>query len=71
MIYIQISEEHDALGFMALAKSGIPVLCLPENSYGVSNEHLTLLDSKQIPFKELEANNLPLPRPSQPHDEEI
>jgi len=71
MIYIQIPEEHDALGFLALAKSGIPVRCLPENSYGVANEHLTLLNSKQIPFKQLEAKNLPRPRPSQPHDEEI
>lgn len=71
MIYIQIPEEHDAVGFLALAKSGIPVYCLPENSYGVSNEHLTLLDSKHIPFKKLEADSLPLPSPSQPHDEEI
>ncbi len=71
MIYIQIPEEHDAIGFLALAKSGIPVSCLPENSYGVVNEHLTLLNSKQIPFKQLEASNLRLPKPSQPHDEEI
>lgn len=71
MIYIQIPEEHDAVGFLALAKSGIPVSCLPENSYGVANEHLTLLNSKQIPFTKLETNNLPVPRPSQPHDEEI
>ena len=56
MIYIQIPEEHDAVGFLALAKSGIPVSCLPENSYGVAHEHLTLLNSKQIPFKKLEAN---------------
>jgi hypothetical protein len=26
MIYIQIPEEHDAVGFLALAKSGIPQL---------------------------------------------
>jgi len=71
MIYIQIPEEHDAIGFLALAKSGTPVLCLAENSYGVVNEHLALLDSKQIPFKTLDANHVPLPRPSQPHDEEI
>lgn len=71
MIYIQIPEEHDALGFLALAKSGIPVSCLPENTYGVADEHVKLLDSKQIPFKKLEASNLPVPRPSRPHDEEI
>ena len=71
MIYIQIPEEHDAIGFLALAKSGIPVRCLPENSYGVAHEHVALLNSKQIPFKKLEVKNLPRPRPSQPHDEEI
>ena len=71
MIYIQIPEEHDALGFLALAKSGIPVCCLPQNSYGVADEHLVLLNSKQIPFKKLEAKNFGRPRPSQPHDEEI
>ena len=71
MIYIQIPEEHDALGFLALAKSGIPVQCLPQNSYGVADQHLVLLNSKQIPFQKLEAENLPRPRPSQPHDEEI
>jgi hypothetical protein len=56
MIYIQIPEEHDAVGFLA---------------HGVADEHLALLNSKQIPFKKLEAINLPLPGPSQPHDEEI
>ena len=71
MIYIQIPEEHNAIGFLALAKSGLPIVCFRENSYGVSNEHLSLLDSKQIPFKKLEASSFPLPRPSQPHDEEI
>lgn len=71
MIYIQIPEEHDAVGFLALAKSGIPVLCLAGNSYGVSSEHLNLLNSKRIPFQKLDANHVPLPRPSQPHDEEI
>ena len=71
MIYIQIPEEHDAMGFLALVKSGIPVSCYPDNSYGVSHKHLKVLDSKHIPFKKLEANNLPTPRPSQPHDEEI
>ena len=71
MIYIQIPEEHDAIGFLALAKSGLPVVCFRENSYGVANEHLTLLNSKQIPFKKLDASSFPLRRPSQPHDEEI
>lgn len=71
MIYIQIPEEHDAVGFLALAKSSIPVSCLPENSYGVSDEHLTLLDSKHIPFTRLEADTLRLPGPSLPHDEKV
>ena len=71
MIYIQIPEEHDAVGFLALAKSRIPVSCFPENAYGVSDEHLTLLNSKQIPFIKLEANTLRLPGPSLPHDEKV
>jgi hypothetical protein len=32
MIYIRIAERHDAAGFLALAKGGIPVSCLPKNS---------------------------------------
>jgi hypothetical protein len=71
MIYIQIPEEHDAIGFLELAKSGSPVRCLPENSYGVLDEHLRLLKRKRIPFKELKTNNVRLPRPSQPHNEDI
>lgn len=71
MIYIQIPEEHNAIGFLALAKSGLPVVCFRENSYGVADEHLRLLNSKQIPFTKLEASKLRLPGPSQPHDEEI
>lgn len=53
MIYIQIPERHDAVGFLAVAKSGIPVSCLPQNSYGVQQEHLKLLKRKRIPFKKL------------------
>jgi hypothetical protein len=71
MIYIQIPEKHDALGFLELAKSGLTVSCLPNNSYGVSREHLELLRRKQIPFKKLAANTIRLPKPSQPLDEEI
>ena len=71
MIYIQIPEEHDALGFLALAKSGIPVSCLPQNTYGVANEHLRVLKQKHIPFKKLETNTVRLPKPSRPHDEQI
>jgi hypothetical protein len=51
MIYIRIPEKHDAVGFVALAKSGIPVSCLPRNSYGVQPEHLKILKRKKIPFK--------------------
>lgn len=71
MIYIQIPEEHDAIGFLELATSGIPVCCLPENSYGVSDKHLRLLRRKRIPFKKLESNAVPLPKLSQPHYEKI
>ena len=65
MIYIQIPEKHDALGFLALAKSGTPISCLPDNTYGVSTEHLKLLRRKRIPFKKLAPNLIRLPNPSQ------
>jgi hypothetical protein len=67
MIYIQIARNDNAVGFITLAKSG-PVLCLPDDIYGVSPEHLELLRRKHIAFKELEANTVRLPRP---HDEKI
>lgn len=68
MIYIQIPEKHDATGFLALATSGISVLCLPENTYGVSKEHLKLLKRKDIPFRKLQISEIPVPKP---HHEEI
>ena len=71
MIFIQIPKKHDPLGFLALAKSGIPVSCLPGNTYGVSREHLKLLRQKRIPFKTLDAGRIRIPQPSRPHDEEI
>jgi hypothetical protein len=61
--YIQISEKYDARGFLALAKSGVPVSCLPQNTYGVHPEHLRILKRKRIPFKKLEAGKITLPRP--------
>ena len=71
MIYIQIPKDDNAVGFLALAKSGTSVLCLPENTYGVSSEHLTLLRRKRIPFKKLESNTVRLPRPSRAHNGKI
>ena len=71
MIYIQIPEEHDALGFIALATSGPAVVCLPNNTYGVINEHLRVLKQKRIPFKKLETSNVPLPKPSRSRHEQI
>ena len=64
MIYIQISEKHDAKGFLLLAKSGFPVVCLPENTYGVRAEHLKLLKRKRISFKKLEASKILMPNPA-------
>jgi len=71
MIYIQISEEHDALAFVVLAKNGTPVVCLPQNTYGVVDEHLRVLRRKRIPFKKLETSTVRLPKPSRPHHEQI
>ena len=53
MIYIQIPAKNNAIGFLTLAKSGTSVLCLPQYTYGVSPEHLTLLRQKRIPFKKV------------------
>ena len=71
MIYIQIPEEHNASGFLALALSGPPVVCLPQNIYGVITEHLRVLRQKRIPFKKLEPGTVRLPKPSRPHHEQI
>jgi len=71
MIYIQIPKDDNALGFLALAKSGASVLCLPDNIYGVSSKHLTLLRRKRISFKKLESNTVRLPKPSRPHYDKI
>ena len=61
MTYVQIPEKHDALGFLALAKSGVTVVCLPENSYGVQPEHLRLLKRLRIPFRKLDGRAIRLP----------
>ena len=65
MIYIQIPKDNNAVGFLALARSGASVLCLPENTYGVSSEHLTLLRRKRISFKKLKTNTVRIPKPMQ------
>jgi len=69
MIYIQIPKDNNAQGLLALAKSGTAVLCLPDNTYAVSSEHLTVLRKKRIPFKKLK--KVRLPEPSRPHNDKI
>jgi hypothetical protein len=64
MIYIRVPDKSDAKTFMALAKSGTPVVCLPENTYGVREEHLKLLKRKRISFKKLEPSKVPVPKPA-------
>ena len=54
MIYVQIPEQHDAAGFLALAKSGTTVACFPENAYGLQPEHLKMLNRLGVPFKKLD-----------------
>ncbi len=60
MIYIRIPEKHDAAGFLTLAKSGVAVTCLPENTYGVCPEHVKLLKRMRIPFKKLDVGRIRL-----------
>jgi hypothetical protein len=69
MIYIQIPKDDNAQGFLALARSGTTVLCLPENTYAVTSEHLKILRQKRIPFKKLE--RVRMPEPSRPHNDKI
>jgi hypothetical protein len=69
MIYIQIPRDDNAQGFLALARSGISVLCLPDDTYAVTSEHLKILRQKRIPFKKLE--KVRLPEPSIPHNDKI
>jgi len=64
MIYVRIPEKHDAKGFLLLAKSGVPVSCLPGNIYGVALEHVKILKRKRIPFKKLPAKSVYLPKSS-------
>jgi hypothetical protein len=64
MIYIQIPEKHDAIGFLLLAKSGTAVTCLPRNVYGVGPEHTKILKRKKIPFKKLTAQSVRLRKSS-------
>jgi len=62
MIYVQIPEKHDARGFLLLAKSGAPVSCLADNIYGVTPDHIKILQRKRIPFKKLPARSVRLPK---------
>ena len=64
MIHIKIPEKHDAKGFLVLAKSGLPVVCLPQNTYGVREEHLRILKRERIPFKKLEPGQIRMPKPA-------
>ena len=64
MTFIQIAERDDAKGFLALAKSGIPVSCLPKNTYGVQPEHLKILKQMKISFKKLNAKHIRIKSPS-------
>ncbi|MGH9429529.1 MAG: hypothetical protein ACRD2L_24855 [Terriglobia bacterium] len=64
MTFIQIAERHDAEGFLALAKSGLPVSCLPKNTYGVQPEHIKILKRMKISFKKLGAQQIRLRKSS-------
>ena len=64
MIHIRIPEKHDAKGFLVLAKSGFAVVCLPQNTYGVREEHLRILKRNRIPFKKLEPGQIRMPKPA-------
>ena len=58
MTFIQIAEKDDAEGFLALAKSGLPVSCLPKNTYGVQPRHLKILKRNKISVKKVRAKHI-------------
>lgn len=62
MIYIQIPDKSDAVAFLVLAKSGVPVTCLPGNVYGVQAEHLKILKRVLVPFKKIDPKTIRLPK---------
>lgn len=64
MFYIQIPDDQDAVGFLALAKSGITVACFPDNTYGVRAKHLRILSGLKISFKKLDPKAIQLRKPS-------
>jgi hypothetical protein len=64
MTFIQIAEKDDADGFLVLAKSGLPVSCLPKNTYGVHPQHLKILKRMKISFKQVGAKRIRLKKSS-------
>jgi hypothetical protein len=64
MVFIRLSEKCDARGFLVLAKSGFPIVCLPDNVYGVGKEQLKLLKQQKMSYKTLPANSVRLPKVS-------
>ena len=64
MVFVQIREKHDGKGFLLLAKSGSPIICLPDNVYGVGKEHLKLLKREKVSYKRLPAHSVRLPKAS-------
>ena len=64
MTFIQITEKDDAEGFLALAKSGLPVSCLPKNTYDVQPQHLKILKRLKISIKKLGAKHIRLKKSS-------
>lgn len=64
MIYIQIPESHRTDALLMLVKSGLSVVCLPQKTYGVRQEHLKFLKRKNIPFKKLDTSKIRMPKPS-------
>jgi hypothetical protein len=64
MIHIKIPQKHDAKGFLMLARSGFPIVCLPQNTYGVHEEHLTILKRGRIPFRRLVPGQIRMPTPA-------
>jgi len=70
MIYIRISEKHDAKGFYLLMTNGT-VKCLPDNVYIINKDQLKLLDKHKIRYKQLKPRDVKITQPKAYGDAEI
>jgi hypothetical protein len=70
MIYIKITEKHDAKGLYLLMTNGT-VKCLPDDVYVVNKDQLKLLDKHKISYKKIKPEDVQATLPKAYSDEKI